>query len=51
MRNATKLAMEFNGYLPVEDAPEYTEGYEGFYHLLSNGDVEQSKSILYYSRL
>ena len=50
MRNATKLAMEFNGYLPVEDAPEYTEGYEGFYHLLSlNGDVEQS--ILYYSRL
>ena len=45
MRNATKLAMEFNGYLPVEDAPEYTEGYEGFYHLLSlNGDVEQSKA-------
>ena len=45
MRNATKLAMEFNGYLPVEEAPEYTEGYEGFYHLLSlNGDVEQSKA-------
>ena len=45
MRNATKLAMEFNSYLPVEEAPEYTEGYEGFYHLLSlNGDVEQSKA-------
>lgn len=45
MRNATKLAMEFNGHLPVEEAPEYTEGYEGFYHLLSlNGDVEQSKA-------
>lgn len=45
MRNAIKLAMEFNSYLPVEEAPEYTEGYEGFYHLLSlNGDVEQSKA-------
>lgn len=45
MRNATKLAMEFNSYLPVEEAPEYTEGYEGFYHLLSlNGGVEQSKA-------
>ncbi|MCV5306999.1 peptidase T, partial [Escherichia coli] len=37
--------MEFNGHLPVEEAPEYTEGYEGFYHLLSlNGNVEQSKA-------
>ncbi|MGQ0518088.1 hypothetical protein ACT453_51455, partial [Bacillus sp. D-CC] len=36
MRNATKLAMEFNSYLPVEEAPEYTEGYEGFLHLLHN---------------
>ncbi|MEI4828929.1 peptidase T [Bacillus sp. FJAT-53711] len=45
MVNATKLAMEFHGQLPVEEAPEHTEGYEGFYHLISlNGDVERSQS-------
>ncbi|PEB50895.1 peptidase T [Bacillus pseudomycoides] len=45
MLNASKLAMEFHGQLPAEEAPEYTEGHEGFYHLISvNGDVEQSKS-------
>lgn len=45
MVNATKLAMEFHRQLPVEEAPEHTEGYEGFYHLISlNGDVERSQS-------
>ncbi|EMA6344379.1 peptidase T [Bacillus cytotoxicus] len=45
MLNASKIAMEFHSQLPAEEAPEYTEGYEGFYHLLSlNGDVEQSKA-------
>jgi tripeptide aminopeptidase len=44
MVNSTKIAMEFNSKLPVEEAPESTEGHEGFYHLLSiNGDVEQTK--------
>ncbi|MBY0120976.1 peptidase T [Bacillus sp. S/N-304-OC-R1] len=44
MVNSAKIAMEFNSKLPTEEAPEYTEGYEGFYHLLSvNGDVEQTK--------
>lgn len=43
MVNSAKIAMEFNNKLPVEEAPEYTEGYEGFYHLSSiNGDVEQT---------
>ncbi|GIN64180.1 peptidase T [Robertmurraya siralis] len=47
MINSGKMAMEFNGKLPANEAPEYTEGYEGFYHLLSvNGDVEQT--TLYY---
>ncbi|WP_127589626.1 peptidase T [Paenibacillus lautus] len=41
MVNAAKIAMELNGMLPVEEAPEHTEGYEGFYHLTSiEGDVE-----------
>jgi tripeptide aminopeptidase len=36
--------MEFNRKLPVEEAPELTEGYEGFYHLISmNGDVEKTE--------
>jgi tripeptide aminopeptidase len=43
MVNSTKLAMEFNSKLPVKEAPEYTEGYEGFYHLGSFvGDVEKT---------
>lgn len=47
MVNSTKIAMELNQLLPAEEAPEYTEGYEGFYHLLSfHGDVE--KTVLSY---
>jgi tripeptide aminopeptidase len=43
MVNSTKIAMEFNSKLPVEEAPESTEGYEGFYHLNSvHGDVEKT---------
>lgn len=47
MVNSIKIGMELNQQLPVREAPEYTEGYEGFYHLLSfHGDVE--KTDLYY---
>ena len=47
MVNSVKIAMELHNNLPAEEAPEYTEGYEGFYHLLSfEGDVEETK--LYY---
>ncbi|UFT99671.1 peptidase T [Radiobacillus kanasensis] len=47
MVNSAKIAMEFHSKLPSEEAPEFTEEYEGFYHLISfNGDVEESK--LYY---
>ncbi len=43
MINSAKIAMEFNQKLPAEEAPELTEGYEGFYHLSSiNGDVEET---------
>lgn len=43
MVNSMKIAMEFNSKLPTEEAPEHTDGYEGFYHLLSvNGDVEET---------
>lgn len=44
MVNSIKIAMELNGKLPAEQAPEHSEGYEGFYHLLSqNGDTERTK--------
>ena len=41
MRNAIRIAEEFDALLPAEQKPEYTEGYEGFYHLISfTGSVE-----------
>ena len=44
MVNSVKIAMEFQGRLPADEAPEYTEGFEGFFHLISfNGDVEETK--------
>ncbi|MCY8994975.1 peptidase T [Bacillus inaquosorum] len=44
MINSAKIAMKMNSLLPADEAPEYTEGYEGFYHLLSiQGDVEETK--------
>ncbi|MEH7886561.1 peptidase T [Bacillus sp. JJ1609] len=44
MVNSAKLAMEFHSMLPAEEAPEHTEGYEGFFHLSSiTGDVEETK--------
>jgi tripeptide aminopeptidase len=44
MVNSLKIAMELQSKLPAEQAPELTEGYEGFFHLLSiSGDVEQTK--------
>ncbi|RSD26620.1 peptidase T [Mesobacillus subterraneus] len=43
MVNSAKIAMEFNSKLPAEEAPEHTEGYEGFFHLSSiHGDVEET---------
>lgn len=44
MVHSAKIAMELHNKLPKDEAPEYTEGYEGFYHLLSfNGEVEETK--------
>lgn len=44
MINSAKISMKLNSLLPADEAPEYTEGYEGFYHLLSiQGDVEETK--------
>lgn len=43
MINSILIAMEFNAMLPLNEAPQYTEGYEGFYHLHDiKGDVEET---------
>ena len=43
MRNAILIGQEFNAMLPVMARPEYTEGYEGFFHLISfKGSVEEA---------
>lgn len=40
MVNASLVAMEINAMLPSGDTPRDTEGYEGFYHLVSmSGEV------------
>ena len=44
MVNANLLATEFVGMLPADETPETTEGYEGFFHLLSmEGGIENAK--------
>jgi len=43
MKNATLIGMELNAMLPADQRPEHTEGYEGFYHLISfKGEVESA---------
>jgi len=42
MKNAMTIAMEFEHLLPAAQKPEFTEGYEGFLHLVGiEGEVEQ----------
>ncbi len=50
MINSMMIAMELHAMLPVNERPEYTEGYEGFYMLMSfNGTVEETE-LLYIIR-
>lgn len=43
MISSMHIMTEFINLLPVNERPEYTEGYEGFFHLISvNGEVEGS---------
>ena len=46
MVNAALLAMEFNGLLPAYQVPACTDGYEGFFHLISmEGEVEKATLV------
>lgn len=43
MVNSQKHAMAFQNRLPGDEAPEFTDGFEGFFHLISfDGSVEKT---------
>ena len=43
MLNAIRIAEEFDALLPPSQKPEYTEGYEGFLHIIGfKGTVDES---------
>ena len=43
MKNAILIGMELNSLLPIQQRPEFTEGYEGFFHIISfKGSVEEA---------
>lgn len=44
MVNAITTAIAFQNMLPAAEVPEHTEGYEGFYHLMSfDGHIEKAE--------
>lgn len=44
MKNAILIGMEVNDLLPVGQRPELTEGYDGFFHIISfKGTVEEAE--------
>jgi tripeptide aminopeptidase len=44
MRNSMRIANQLVMMLPRHETPEHSDGYEGFYHLMSfNGDVEKTE--------
>lgn len=46
MRNSIRIANQIMTMLPRHETPEHTDGYEGFYHLMSfNGDVEKTEMV------
>ena len=46
MKNASRIATEFDNMLPADEIPEKTEGYEGFHHLIAmKGETELSTLV------
>lgn len=43
MKNAIRIGMELNSLLPAGQKPEYTQDYDGFFHIIGfNGTVEEA---------
>ncbi|MET3617603.1 tripeptide aminopeptidase [Peptoniphilus olsenii] len=44
MVNSMAIALELDSMLPINERPQFTEGYEGFFHMISiDGSVEETK--------
>lgn len=50
MKNASLIALEFEMLLPRNEKPEYTCGYEGFYHLTDMQGNEENAKLNYIIR-
>ena len=50
MINSIIIGSEFNDMLPVFDRPEFTEGYEGFFHIMKFGGSVEESSMIYIIR-
>ena len=50
MRNALLIGMELNDLLPVFERPEFTEKYEGFFHLFQFGGTVEEATMTYIIR-
>lgn len=50
MINALHVANELVTLLPINERPEYTEGYEGFFHLISLGGTVEESEVAYIIR-
>ncbi len=47
MKNASLIAFEYDRAIPEAQRPQYTEGYEGFFHL-SSVEGDEEKAVLRY---
>jgi tripeptide aminopeptidase len=50
MRNALHIAQEFDALLPANQRPEYTQDYEGFFHLIGMKGTVEEASLTYIIR-
>ena len=50
MKNSILVASELNGMLPVEQRPEYTCDYEGFFHIIAFKGTVENTDIVYIIR-
>jgi tripeptide aminopeptidase len=50
MMNAMLMAMEFNALLPVNERPEFTQDYDGFYHIVKMEGTVEKASLQYIIR-
>lgn len=48
--NAMTMACRFHAKMPLHDTPEHSEGYEGFFHLVSMQGSTESAELVYIIR-